>query len=60
MPAIPGEPAVGPPGHEPAASVAAWTEVYPMFGKAMDALGWLALRYVPEEMKTVVVAAINK
>ena len=36
----PGEPAVGPPGHEPAASVAAWTEAFPMFGKATDARGW--------------------
>ena len=25
----PGEPAVGPPGHEPAASAAAWTEAFP-------------------------------
>ena len=36
----PGEPAVGPPGHEPTASAAAWTEAYPMFGKSMDAPGW--------------------
>ena len=49
----PGEPAVGPPGHEPTASAAAWTEAYPMFGKAMDTDDWF--EYVLQRLTLMLV-----
>jgi hypothetical protein len=48
-----GEPAVGPPGHEPAASAAAWTKAVPMFGKALDAPGWF--EYVLQRLTLMLV-----
>ena len=53
MPVIPGEPAVGPPGHEPAERAAAWIEAVPMFGKAIDALGWF--EYVLQRLTLMLV-----